>query len=62
MITTTRLPNGLTVIVEEMSHVESVSFDLVIPGGYLCDPADKVGAGVILTDLIGRGAGGSVTR
>jgi predicted Zn-dependent peptidase len=62
MITTTRLANGLSIIVEEMSHVESVSFDMVIPGGYLCDPADKVGASVILTDLIGRGAGGLSSR
>lgn len=57
MITTHQLSNGLSVIVEEMSHVESVSFDLLIPGGYVSDPADRVGAGLVLGELIGRGAG-----
>jgi len=57
MITTHQLSNGLSVIIEEMPHVESASYDLLIPGGIVCDPADKVGAGLILGDLIGRGAG-----
>lgn len=57
MITTQQLKNGLTVIVEEMPHVESVSYDLLIPGGYICDPADRIGGSLILGDLIGRGAG-----
>ena len=57
MITTHQLANGLSVIVEEMPHVESASYDLLIPGGLVCDPADKVGAGLILGELIGRGAG-----
>jgi predicted Zn-dependent peptidase len=57
MITTHQLSNGLSVIIEEMPHVESASYDLLIPGGIVCDPADKIGAGLILGDLIGRGAG-----
>ena len=57
MITTHQLPNGLSLIIEEMSHVESASYDLLIPGGLICDPADRVGAGLILSDLISRGAG-----
>jgi predicted Zn-dependent peptidase len=57
MISSFTLSNGLSVLVEEMSHVESASYDLLIPGGYVCDPADKVGAGLILAELIGRGAG-----
>ena len=62
MISSFRLDNGLSVLVEEMSHVESASYDLILPGGYLCDPADRVGAGLILADLIGRGAGSFDSR
>jgi predicted Zn-dependent peptidase len=57
MITIRELPNGLTVLVEEMKHVESVSYDVVMPGGYLCDDAKTVGASVMLAELMGRGAG-----
>lgn len=57
MITTHQLANGLSVIIEEMDHVESASYDLLIPGGLVCDPTDTVGAGLILGELIGRGAG-----
>ncbi len=62
MISSFRLDNGLSVLVEEMSHVESASYDLILPGGYLCDPEDRVGAGLILADLIGRGAGAYDSR
>jgi predicted Zn-dependent peptidase len=31
MITTHQLANGLSVIIEEMSHVESASYDLFSP-------------------------------
>ena len=40
MNSTVTLPNGLTVIIDEMPHVESAAFDLVIPGGIV---ADEVG-------------------
>jgi predicted Zn-dependent peptidase len=57
MITTTKLSNGLTVIVEEMEHVESASYDLLIPGGLIADDGSTVGASVILSELLCRGAG-----
>lgn len=57
MITSHQLKNGLTILVEEMSHVESASYDLMLPGGFICDPADRIGASLILGELIGRGAG-----
>jgi predicted Zn-dependent peptidase len=57
MITSHQLSNGLSVIIEEMPHVESVSYDLLLPGGFVCDPADRIGAGLILGELVGRGAG-----
>lgn len=51
------LPNGLCIIVEEMDHVESVSYDLVLPGGIISDSDDRVGASIVLAELIGKGAG-----
>jgi len=56
------LPNGLTVIVEEMSHVESASYDLVIPGGFVCDTPERRGASLALSELIGKGAGSYDSR
>ncbi len=52
-----QLSNGLCVIVEEMDHVESASYDLVIPGGLIYDQEDHIGASIVLAELIGKGAG-----
>lgn len=62
MISTTTLANGLTVLVEEMPHVESAAYDLLIPGGLVVDGADTVGASVLGMELVGRGAGGLDSR
>lgn len=56
------LPNGLTVLVEEMSHVESVSYEFSIPGGLVSDGADTMGAAVLLSDILCKGAGGFDAR
>jgi predicted Zn-dependent peptidase len=56
-VTIEQLPNGLTVIVEEMSHVRSAAYDLLIPGGILSEPTEHVGASLILPELTARGAG-----
>jgi len=53
----TQLANGLSVIVEEMDHVESASYDLVLPGGFVSDLSGQVGASLVLSELIGKGAG-----
>ncbi len=52
-----KLSNGLTVIVEEMPHVESAAYDLLIPGGILNDDETCVGASLVLAELTSRGAG-----
>ena len=62
MISTHRLANGLTVLVEEMPHVESAAYDLLIPGGLVVDDERTVGASVLGMELIGRGAGGLDSR
>jgi predicted Zn-dependent peptidase len=56
-IHTKQLPNGLSVIVEEMDHVESASYDLLLPGGIVSDQSDSIGASIVLAELIGKGAG-----
>ncbi len=52
-----QLSNGMCVIVEEMDHVESASYDLVVPGGIICDEQSHVGASILLGELLGKGAG-----
>ncbi len=57
MITTHTLSNGLTVIVEEISHVESAAYELIIPGGIVTDAPEFAGSSLILAELTSRGAG-----
>jgi predicted Zn-dependent peptidase len=56
------LENGLTVIVEEMPHVESAAYELLIPGGILTDHEHAIGASLILAELTSRGAGALSAR
>ncbi|NLF25836.1 MAG: insulinase family protein [Deltaproteobacteria bacterium] len=56
-LTITTLDNGLTVIVEQIPHVESAAYSLYIPGGVLSDPADALGCSLVLIEMSSRGAG-----
>jgi len=56
-VTISKFSNGLTLLIEEMEHVESAAYELLIPGGVVTDEEDVVGASLILPDLTGRGAG-----
>jgi len=49
--------NGLTLILEPMQNLESVAYELQIPGGVVLDREDRVGASIILSELSSRGAG-----
>lgn len=62
MIHTCRLSNGLSVIIEEIGHVESAAYDLLVPGGLVCDPDTLVGSSLIYSELVGRGAGNLNSR
>ncbi len=57
MIHTCRLSNGLSVIVEEIGHVESAAYDLLVPGGLVSDPSTRIGSSLIYSELVARGAG-----
>lgn len=58
----TELPNGLTVVIEEMPHFESVAYDLHIPGGYVAESESERGLSILLSELTERGAGGLDSR
>lgn len=57
MISIDTLPNGLTVIIEEMPHFESAAFEIGIPGGLIIEDERLQGESLILADLTDRGAG-----
>ena len=49
--------NGLTLIVEPMTGVQSVSMDLLLGAGAAAEPGDQLGVAAVLSDMIFRGAG-----
>lgn len=49
--------NGLTLVVQEMSWLPSVSFDLLLPFGATTDPAGALGSATVLAEWLDRGAG-----
>lgn len=51
------LSNGLTIIVEEIPHVASAAYELLIPGGMLTDADGHEGTCLLLAEMFGRGAG-----
>lgn len=61
-IYTESLDNGLTLVVEPMSDVQSAAFTLMVPAGCIFDPVGKCGTTAVLCDLIIRGAGDQNSR
>jgi predicted Zn-dependent peptidase len=55
-------PNGLTLLAERMPHVRSAAFSISVRAGCAYEPADRVGLGGVLTELIARGAGSRGNR
>lgn len=54
---TFNLPNGLVLLVEPRSDVQSAAFSLLVPAGTIYEPARGNGTAALLCDLITRGAG-----
>ena len=52
-----QLPNGLTLVAEEMHWLESAAFALLVPAGCAYEPADKLGLGNLTCEMAQRGAG-----
>lgn len=61
-IQTHALPNGLNLVLEPMSGVESVSLALLVPAGLSAEPEDRQGLSGLLTEMVCRGAGGLSSR
>ncbi len=61
-ISTYRLGNDLTVVVEQMAEVQSAAITVLQPTGSVYDPYRKSGTAAILSDLLTRGAGDYSTR
>jgi predicted Zn-dependent peptidase len=49
--------NGLTLLVETMTSVQSAAFSILVPAGSVYEPLGQNGTCAILSDLITRGAG-----
>jgi predicted Zn-dependent peptidase len=59
---TLQLPNGLTVVAEQISAVRSAAFQFIVPAGAVTDPDGREGAATVLEGLSYRGAGGRSSR
>lgn len=51
------LPNGLTILAEQMDHVRSATMYLLVPAGFAVDPVDRLGTASLLCEMLVRGAG-----
>ncbi len=54
--------NGLTLLVESMSYVQSAAFTFLVPAGSIYDPPGRCGTATVLSELIVRGAGDRDTK
>ncbi|MCA9044896.1 MAG: insulinase family protein, partial [Planctomycetaceae bacterium] len=56
-ISSFQLENGLTLLVEPMSHVQSAAYAILVPAGGIYESEGVNGTAAVLADLIMRGAG-----
>jgi predicted Zn-dependent peptidase len=56
-IHTHQFENGLVLLAESMDWLESVAFAIQLPGGYIFDPADRLGMGNFACEMVQRGCG-----
>jgi predicted Zn-dependent peptidase len=61
-IQTTRLDNGLTLIVERLPVVNSAAFSILVPAGCVYEPEGCNGTAALACDWIFRGAGSKSNR
>lgn len=57
-----RFENGLTLLLEPLPSVASVSMSMLLPAGASSQPVDRLGIAAILAEMIMRGAGGRNSR
>lgn len=61
-VSTHVLSNGLTVVIEQMAHVQSAAITVLQPTGSVCDAPEKSGTAALLAEMLSRGAGDYSTR
>ena len=61
-VSTRVLDNGLTIVVQEMSHVQSAAITMLLPAGSVYDPPARSGTAALLAEMMPRGAGGMDAR
>lgn len=59
---TRTLPNGLTLLGQQMDHVSSAAMTILVPGGASHDPTGSEGAAAVVAEWCLRGAGQRDTR
>lgn len=61
-IHTYQFANGLTLLVEPMTHVQSAAFTIMTPAGSIYEPTGENGTAATALDLMTRGAGDRSSR
>ncbi|QEG01142.1 Peptidase M16 inactive domain protein [Stieleria maiorica] len=61
-ITTHRLPNGMTVLVQPMPWLRTAAFTLSLRGGIQNEPAERSGLASMVCEMVQRGAGSYSSR
>ena len=61
-ISVTRLPCGMTVLVQPMPWLRTAAFALSLPGGVAVDPNDRAGLSSMVCEMVQRGAGSYSSR
>jgi len=61
-IETNTLPNGLTILIQDMPSVQSAAYCLLVPAGSIYDLPGKNGTASITCDMLTRGAGEMSSR
>jgi predicted Zn-dependent peptidase len=57
MVETIRLPNGVTILFEEIPYVRSVSFGIWVGTGSRCEKAAEGGASHFIEHMVFKGTG-----
>lgn len=57
-----RLANGMILVGEPNSTVQSAAITLLVPSGYTTDPANRLGLSSLVCDMVLRGAGSRDSR
>ena len=54
--------NGLVLLAETMDWLESAAFAILLPAGYIYDPADQLGLSNFVSEMVQRGCGDRDSR